>query len=363
MTEAVRAQWPQAQVDCVDVLDYTPRWFRRVYSWSYLFLVQRAPWVWFVTYNLMDRQAVFQCLRALRRWWNLLIAARFVRWLKAEPPQAVVVAHFLPADVCSAGKRAGWLRAPVIVVVTDWHPHRFWMAPEADAIVVATEEGAAVCRARGLPAERLHVIGIPISGTAHGVYDRHALEQHFQLQPGRRTVLVTSGGTTVGPFEQVVAALMDLEHDWPGRMQLLVICGENDAAVRALKQRAEHAAMPVTILGFIENMAEAMAAAEVIVTKAGGMTLAEALAQGRPLVLYHAIPGQERFNARYVVRRGAAVMAHRPREVAQAVRRCLEDPAHLEALGNAAKALSRPRAAERVVLQAVRPLLADAPSR
>ena len=353
----MRAQWSQAEIHCVDILDYTPGWFHSAYSWSYLFLVQRAPWVWRVSYGLLDHRLIFGCLRTLRRGWNLLIALRFARWLHAHPPDAVVVAHFLPADVCGAAKRAGWLKAPLVVVVTDWHPHRFWIAPEAEAFVVATDEGAAVCRQRGISPERVHVVGIPLAKTSQSAPDRHALEAFFHLQWGRRTVLVTSGGTTVGPFERVVEALMDLEAALPDRMQLLVVCGENQAAVERLKRRARKAAMPVEVFGFIDHMTEAMAIADLVVAKAGGMTIAEALGQGVPLVLYHAIPGQEDFNARYVTRRGAAVMATRPEDVAQVVRRGLEDPAYLDALRRAAKALSRPNAAAAIVSNVVQPLL------
>ena len=361
LAQAVTSRFPNAHVQCVDVLDWTPRWFRSGYAWSYLFLVRRASWVWKISYHLLEHAAVYQCVQPLRRAWNLLMTRRFVRWLSADPPDTVVATHFLPADVCSAGKRSGWLPVPLVVVVTDLHPHRFWISPECDAMVVSTMEAAVILQRRGLTPERIHVIGIPIARAFSRPEDRGTLQARFRLQPGRLTVLVTSGGTTVGQFERVVRSLLSLEAVLPGRLQLLVVCGEDAQAHHRLSGCAASSAMPLTVFGFIDNMAEVMAASDLIVAKAGGLTVTEALGRGIPLILYHVIPGQERENARYLASHGAAIIAPRPADVAQAVRRCVEEPRVLDGLQQAAAALSRPHAAEAIVAQVVEPLLQKHP--
>jgi processive 1,2-diacylglycerol beta-glucosyltransferase len=354
---AARAQLPAAQVQCVDILDYTPAWFRRGYSWSYLLLVRHAPWVWGISYRLLDRGLVYRCFHPLRQAWNLLLARRFVRWLKEEPPGLVVATHFFPANVCGSGKRRGWLRVPVVVVVTDFHPHRFWLGSQFDAVVLGAEQAAAVCVQRGLPRQRLHVLGIPVRTCAGTDASRQAGRSRLDLEPHRQVILVASGGTTVGPFEQVVGALTELEQEVPNRLQLLVVCGEDVAALRRLQERARKAPMPIKVFGFVDNMPELMAASDLMVAKAGGMTVAEALGQGLPLVLYHAIPGQERSNAQYLAQHGAAVIARRPSGVAAVVRRMLEHPDQVDAMRKAAKRLGRPQAAAAIVSEVLRPLL------
>ena len=111
--------------------------------------------------------------------------------------------------------------------------------------------------------------------------------------------------------------------------------------------------MPVHVFGFVDNMAELMGLADLVVAKAGGVTVSESLARGLPLVLYHAIPGQERFNAQYMSRHGAAVIAYRRGEVTDAVQRFLTHPEFAQQLRTAALALSRPLAAEAIVSQVV----------
>ena len=349
-----------AAVDCLDVLTECPSWFRSGYAATYLFLVRYTPWIWRISYFLTDWLGIFLLVQPLRRRWNLLMARRFIQRLRSTPPDIVVATHFLPADICGAGKRAGWLSAPLIVVVTDFHPHRFWLSAKADALVVATAEGARTCAHRGITSGRVHVLGIPIAQPSP--HKRAVSEQIYQTEgaAGRKTVLLTSGGTTVGPFERVVHALMEIEEKLPGRLKLIVVCGEDEAMAQRLQERTQKSAMPVRIFGFIDTMCELIAESNLVVAKAGGMTVAEVLGQGVPLVFYHHIPGQEYRNAQYIVRHGAAVIARNPRAVSQVVQRYLTDPQYAITLRQAAKQLSHPEAAEAIVSQVLAPFISHA---
>ena len=358
IAQALQTALPQADVVCRDLLDDVPVWLRRAYPSTYYFLVRHLAGLWAVCFTLLDWPPVYWLVQPIRRAWNLVMARRFIRDLRASPPDLIITTHFFPTDVVSACKRAGWLHAPLVVVVTDFYPHRFWVSTEAEAYVCGTQESAGLLRQRRIRPERLHVLGIPIGSRFHAVLDRGALQVQFGLDPHRRTVLVTSGGSTVGPFEPVVEALLGLDAHAPEQLQLLVVCGDTAAAVRRLQARAHTASMPMHVFGFVDNMPELMAVSDVVVTKAGGLTVSEALGRGLPLILYHVIPGQELLNARYVTERGAAIIARRPNEAARAVRQLLEDPARADAMRKVAAGLSRCDAAETIVSDVVRPLLA-----
>jgi len=359
IAQAAERALPSATVECRDLLDEVPAWLRRAYPATYYLLVRHFPWCWAWSFALLDRQPLYGLIQPLRRLWNDWAARRFTRALRADPPDLIVTTHFFPADVVSACKRRGGLPSPLVVVVTDLQPHRFWLGP-ADRIVVGTEEGFKAAVRRGAAADRLRVLGIP---TAHGfrdTFDPATLQRQFGLAPERRTVLVTGGGSPVGPFEAVVEALRGLEDAMPGRLQLLVVCGYDAAVRQRVSERVRGSRMPVTVLGFIETMAQAMAVSHLIVTKAGGVTVTEALARGLPLVLYHVIPGQEQLNARYVVEHGAALLELQPLRLAQAVQRLFEQPERLEQMRVAAGALSHPDTAATIVSQVMQPLLTQA---
>jgi len=357
LQQAAAESFPDADIRCVDALDFTPGWFRCGYEWTYLLLVRRFPWIWRVSYRWLDGVPGFAIVQPLRKLWNVLIAYRFIRWLQAWRPHVIAVTHFLPADVCSTAKRLAWLEVPLVVVVTDLHPHRFWLSPQCDAVVVSTEEGEAVCVRRGVPRPVIHRLGIPVSTAFGATRDRAAVQQQHGLAPQRVTVLVTSGGTTVGQFEHVVERLVALDAMWPQRLQLLVVCGEDAAARHRLEAVSRSSPVPMRVFGFIDTMAECMAASDLIVAKAGGLTVTEALGSGRPLILYHVIPGQERMNADYVSRTGAGMIAQRPSDVGRAVARLLAHPEQLEAMRQKAQALGRPDAARAIISTVMKPLV------
>lgn len=357
LAQAIHETLPHAAVECRDALEDVSGVVRRGYPATYYFLIRYLSRVWGWCFELLDTWLVYTLAQPIRRAWNLCVTRRFIARLRQDPPDVVIATHFLPADVFSACKRTGWLAAPLVVAITDLHPHRLWLSREVDAYSCGTDIGAALAQRRGIPAARLHVLGIPTAAAFHEPMSRADVQRLFGLNASRLTVLVTSGGSTVGPFERVVRALMALERAIPGRMQLLVICGANPAAVLRLKRHATGHPMPVRVLGFIDTMPQAMAASDLVVTKAGGLTVMEALSRQLPLVIYHVIPGQERVNARYVSRHGAALLMQRPHEVAEAVRHLVIKPERLASMREAAKALSRPDAAERIARDVVRPLL------
>ncbi|OGX41701.1 MAG: hypothetical protein A3C53_04880 [Omnitrophica WOR_2 bacterium RIFCSPHIGHO2_02_FULL_68_15] len=319
--------------------------------------MRRTPWLWQISYRLLDTAWIYRLVQPLRRRWNLSVASAFRRRLAERPADAVLATHFLPADLCNSLKRAGALAAPLVVVVTDLHPHRFWLAALAEAVVVATPQSASVCLARGIQAARVHIRGIPVGGAFASAVDPAALRAQLGLEAGRLTVLVTSGGTTVGRFEELVERLAGLERAHPGRLQLLVICGEAEQIRRRLSALAARSPMPVRVHGFVETMADCMAASDLIVTKAGGLTVSEALSRGKPLIFYHVIPGQEEMNARYVAEHRAGLIAPGPAAAAAAVAGCLSHPERLTAMQRSARSLSRPRAAADILEQVVKPLL------
>ena len=162
LAQALQHRYPDADVRCVDVLAYASGTFHQFYAMSYLLLVRYCSWVWRISYALLDRPVVYRMVQPLRRRWNLWIARRFVAMLRQRPPDVTVATHFLPADVCSDGRKRGWLPTPLVVVITDFYPHRFWTTTDADAVVAGTEQSAELLAQRGVPRTCIRVLGIPI---------------------------------------------------------------------------------------------------------------------------------------------------------------------------------------------------------
>jgi 1,2-diacylglycerol 3-beta-galactosyltransferase len=155
-------------------------------------------------------------------------------------------------------------------------------------------------------------------------------------------VLLLGGGAGLGALEQIAQALAPVLSDRGG--QLMVICGRNEALrARLARQRWP---VPMHVAGYVDDMPVWMAAASVLVTKAGPGTIAEALACGLPMVLSGFVPGQETDNVRFVEENGVGVYRSDPQQIAAVVHDWLEpvNPA-LGAMRTRALALARPQAA------------------
>lgn len=315
------------------------------------------PWLWRFSYGALDCAPIYYLIQPFRSLWNRVIAHRFTSWLTTNSPAIIISTHFLPADLCSTLKRAGKLQTPSIVVVTDFFAHRFWLSPYNEAFIVATNEASQECLSRGIPKSNLHVIGIPVKVDNYKSDDLPESFNRYGLDPKRHTILITSGGTTVGPFEAVVNALTELELSMPGKLQIMMVCGTNEVVANRMRNKAKDQVMPMHVFGFVNNMSELMHMSRLVVAKAGGLTITEAISHGLPLVLYHAIPGQEFRNAQYLDEQGSARFVDHPKQVAAAVVRYFTDTVYASTMNQAVERLRRPHAGRDIIDRLVEPYL------
>ncbi len=342
---AAAAAWRQdVTVTLRDCLEGSAAWFRWIYTQGYLTLVRRAPACWGALYEFMNVVGAARGLRALRRLGNHGQEGAFVAWLLDRQPDVVVATHFFPVEVVAALKRRGRLRTKLLCVITDWMPHSFWLAPEVDRYAVASETTRQALLRRGIPNDRITVTGIPIDCRFAVPLDRATAAARLGLDPTRRTILVGSGGFGLGPVEALVRVLGTVR----GPYQLLVVAGRNEAlrrAVEGLRARIPH---PMTVYGFVHNMDELMAAADLLISKSGGLTCAEAMARRLPMLVVSPIPGQETRNSAVLSREGAAAPLRRVAEIVPYVER-LQRPDGLAVMAAAARRLGRPEAAQAVL--------------
>lgn len=346
---ALLAQAPDADVRVVDALDLARPLFARLYGRGYLKLVERAPALFGLLYELTDRKPRRglgdRLRRALQRWG----AAGLLDLLEDGGWDAVVHTHFLAPEIACALRREGRLHAPQLVVVTDYDAHRIWAHEPVERYCVAGPAAAASLRAHGVPGEAIAVTGIPVDPAFTQAVDRKTALKEFGLSEGYPVVVQASGGHGVGPVEEVYRAL--LASTIPS--QLVVVCGRNEAArarLAAIRPPGRHR---VTLLGFTDRMRQLMAAADLLVTKPGGLTVSEALACGLPMALISPIPGQEERNADYLLENGAAVKASSPAALTGKVEALLASPPRLTEMRRRAEKLGHPLAAGAAARQAL----------
>lgn len=341
---AAAAKQGHAPTVC-DILDFMPPLYRRTYAKGYLRLVRSAPELWGYLYAQSDRSAHAPVERRLRTAFNHLNSLSFHRFLKRTAPDAVLCTHFLPLELVgtlSPRRRRG---LPLFGVVTDFAAHSLWFCRGVDAYYVATEEARRQLARKGQSMDRIACMGIPVLPEFAHVVPPRVARSRLGLRPDLPAILVLNGGLGVGPALALIAA----GSACPPPCQLLVVTGQNPRLEAKARAAAAQAKLPVVVRGFIDNIHDWMDAADLVVSKPGGLTMAEALAKGRPVMIMDPIPGQEQRNAEYLLEAGAAVRAFDPEEATWKIGELLRDPVRLADLAARAHRLGRPAAADDIV--------------
>ncbi len=315
--------------------------FERASRAVYMALLRRAPVVWGAAYALGDWMASDSLLAfGVPR----LGVTRLGALLDRLAPDAVVSVHATPAVAMAALAAEGRRLPPHTTVVTDFVAHSQWIARGLDRYCVAAEEVGHELVARGIPRERVSVTGVPVRAEFAQAIDPVAARAALGLSAGRPVVLAMAGSHgSVGRLPDVARALVRA----PAAMQALIVAGHDAALAERLRRLT--AGTLVRVIGYASNVRTLMAAADLLVTKAGGMTLAEALAAGLPMLLYGSLPGQERRNERFASRAGIALAARGYRDLGRLLERALAEPELLDHLRGQIQRVRRPDAARRIV--------------
>ena len=347
---------PHLQLTHLDVMSVVPDAFRKLYSESYIKLVAKAPALWAYLYQRTDRRKRSSRTDQLRRGIEKLNTRQLQRHIDAIAPDAILCTHFLPAELLSRRIRQQQPCPPVWVQVTDFDVHGLWLHEHMHGYFVATDEVAARLIDKGIPAAQVAVSGIPIMPAFTAALDRQAARAELGLDPALTTVLMMSGGAGVGDLAALTERLLNAVSN----VQVIALAGRNQALLEQLTALAARFPLRLRPMGFTDTVERLMAAADVAVTKPGGLTTAECLAMHLPMIVVAPIPGQEERNADFLLESGTAFKAVDAAALEFKVRRLLQEPALLQGMRERMRAVARPLAA-RTVLDAVQRQLDAAP--
>ncbi len=329
------------EVKVVDALDSAHRWFHWLYVNPYWWMLRYAPWLWRRLFEWRQRKLH----RSTAPSWIFRRGCReTLRQIKNFAPHLVIVTEIGAAEIAALGRREGWFNAPILAVQTDFHTEPPWVQAEIDVYCVGSEEARAQLFAWGVLPNRILLCGIPVDAAFALSFDKSDLMQALGLDPRRPVVLVMGGGMGPVPMDRVVSSLELCN----APMQVLAVAGHD----RDLRQRLEllrgRLAMDLHVFGWTENVPELMAVSDLLITKPGGLTTAEALAAGLPMILTHPIPGPEERHIRYLAQSAVAFHAKTLNDIPRLASRLLSSPDELSEIRRRALERSRPDAAHAI---------------
>lgn len=303
-------------------------------------LLRAAPGLYGDVYHSRWARAVLRAVRGA--YLSLGGSRRLKEGVRRSGAAAVVCPQAAVAAVLAEARRRGGLGIPVVSVLTDYGVHPFWADPPADLILAPDEAAVDALAALGVPRGRLRAAGIPVSPAFADLVSREEARRVLALPPAAPVVLVSGGGKGLGGLERAAAALMALSP----RAHLLILCGANDRLRASLSGHRESGAR-LRVFGPQppELVATMMAAADLHLGKPGGLSAAESLACGLPMVLTASLPGQEEANARHLLAARAAIDGRSPEGAARAASALLLAPAALSSMRAAASSAGKPASA------------------
>jgi processive 1,2-diacylglycerol beta-glucosyltransferase len=340
----------QREVHHFDILNYTNKIFRHLYSKAYIDLVNKMPEVpgWF--YDKLDKPWKNERRRLAL---DKLNTRPLVKLLREQQPDLIVCTHFLPAEIVSWLKAKERLSSRQVIIVTDFDVHAMWLVHHYEHYFVALEEARVYLEALGIPPEKITVSGIPIDPIFARQKDKQEMRAKHGLAADRLTILLSAGGFGVGSVDALIAALMPLQH----RAQIVAICGRNEELLQRLSRQAARLKSDATVLvkafGYTKEMDELMTASDIVLGKPGGLTTCEALAKGLAFVIVNPIPGQEERNSDHLLEAGVGIRANNLPTLAYKLDRLLADPARFATMQANSRRMGRPNAAKEIVQQLI----------
>ena len=302
---AARAAQPAVRATHLDLLTLVPRDFRKLYGESYIKLVEKLPQLWSYLYAKSDRPSRDTLIGKLKRAAEKLNTRKLNAEIARLAPDAILCTHFLPAELLSRQRAAGRALPPIWVQVTDFDVHALWVHPHVDRYCVASDEIAFRLADRGVPHGRINVTGIPVMPEFSASLERTICAAELGIDAEKFTVLMMAGGAGVGALDDLAARMLELPED----LQLIALAGRNAELLKRLQALARKHPGRLFPLGFTTTVERVMTAADLVVTKPGGLSVSECLAKRKPMLLVSPIPGQEERNADYLLEAGAAVKA------------------------------------------------------
>lgn len=312
----------------------------------------KHPWLW----NFLYAWGKFPPTRFITEMaFSLFCHAKVRRYFERTQPDLIISVH--PLVNCLSLSVLAYMRdlygrptPPFATVVTDLGgAHVTWFDSRADLIYVPSEPLQEMALENGISEERIRLFGLPIRPAFwEETRSRDELRKELGMAVNIPAVLLVGGGDGVGGLETIANAIAARIAEEAGTSggQIVVVCGKNKRLLRRMTARSWP--VPVILKGFVNNMSEWMSACDILCSKAGPGTIAEAWIRGLPIILTGFLPGQEEGNVKLVTDSGSGEYHREPEAIAKCAARWVSDPELRGAIAARATSLGRPSSCKEI---------------
>jgi processive 1,2-diacylglycerol beta-glucosyltransferase len=335
------------QVEVQDLLDFLPGPLKGFYPWAYYKMTEDARWLWRKVYDVTNKsKSPYTPATSVFQKWQF---NNLQQYIQKEKFTDIICTHFTPAALLTDWRRLNGWNVRLYSVITDFIAHRCWLRKGLDQYFVPTETLSKQLCHGGFAQDSITVSGIPISLVFSRRLPKDEAKATCGVELGTRVLLVLTSGLNLKVTKALIEDLRELKGDF----HYLVSAGRDGERVQRIQEFCRGDDRFI-IFGFSPKVPQMMNAADLVVSKPGGLIVSEATAMGLPQLLFSPIPGQEEANADYLVKKNAAICIEAKRgEFKKALKGLLDNLDRLMAMSKAAEQLGHPDAAKIIVTKVV----------
>ena len=320
ITEEIYASQPDASVTTVDVMDYLfPHLSKAIYK-GFSLLVTKLPGM----YNHLNRAAGKHAGVPMKK----TIAAKLDRLIAETQPDLIISNLPVCSKYISAYKELRVCTVPLFTYITDITVHDEWIADKTDLYFVGDGSTGNVLISKGVSAEKIVVSGIPVKRVFKSAFKDGTLKDQEKADTGTHTkkrLLIMGGGLGLVPGGSRLLKRLNEESCF----EVTLIAGKN----RSLEKRARRKWKNINVVGFTNKISDYMAAADLVLTKPGGITTFEAIASRTPMYIVDPFLEQEMGNAHFIESKNIGrVVWSRDCDVASDIINFLKDTALIDTM-------------------------------
>jgi UDP-N-acetylglucosamine:LPS N-acetylglucosamine transferase len=307
--------------------------FLNVFAKMYGPVIKYSPKIWGMLYYWLNSPSKLKNLEIIAEPFIMKNLSQLIKKVK---PHIIVSIHPMVNHLTVRAIEKVGKKIPFIIVVMDPVTlHRAWITPGADRIIVATPEARKCAIKYGMSAKKVKVIGLPI----HPMFSK---KSKVKKNRGKKlfTILLMGGGEGTGKMDKIVYQFEKQKI----KAKVIVICGKNHKLQNKLENLANQLSFPLEVHGFTDKVPEIMTEADLIVTKAGPGSIAEAMAMDLPIIINSWLPGQEEGNVEFVVRENVGKVSKDPKKTVKIIKNIMK-PANYKKIMKNIKRVRRPKAA------------------
>lgn len=297
--------------DVVDTVSFGGKRPQRIVSGSYNGIVRKMPAAFGAIYKVGDMYSSTRIPSPVY-FANTLYAKNLHAYIKDNAYDTVLCTHLFAMESLTHIRKKDGISIPCFGILTDYTCIPFFAETKLDEYYVPTEPVRRECISKGMDGERIIPYGIPVSPRFQNKMDRDAARDYLAIPKDADVFLIMTGGVGSGNAAAICDRL--LKHR-KNEFLAYVFVGRNEE-MKETVEKLYHDDPKIRAVAFTEDINIYMNAADVLISKAGGITSTEAAVSGIPLVHTMMIPGCETKNAEYFEETGMSVRANSPEAAA-----------------------------------------------